>query len=498
MLWIALGLSPTWPRHEPGGTATGDAAQVPGPGPGAVPLGRAGAWPERDDIQDAQEALCWWALQISPRVCVLEGLVLIEVSGSVRLWGGQRALLERVRQGCAEWGVAHLAVAPTAWAAVALLRDLSVAPPASRAAAASPDAALPVAVRACGPRRLQATLDALPLECLSAVAAHGAMLQRLGCRTLGQVRQLPRAGVARRWGAGVFDALDRAHGLKEEAYAWVQIPERFEARCAFEGQIELAQGLMFGAKRLLHKLQLWLQARHCGVTAIVLHWEHDARHLSGDAPRCLEVRTAEPSRDMAHLGRLLAEHLGHVRLGAPVQAVRLQATQVEPLPVRSDSLLPTEVQQGEGWQPLVERLSARLGPQRVRSGQLVSEHRPERMARWDSAATALAPRGRSGARRTPRADAAAPGAQAPMAAAGQPPWLLAQALSLPGDPPSYQGQPLALLAGPQRIEVGWWEPDASVVLRDYFMAHSACAGLVWIYRERTRPEAGWFLQGFYG
>lgn len=498
MLWIALGLSPTLPWHEPaGGTAEGDARVSHRAPPGL-------ALPESDGIQDAQQALCWWALQISPRVCVVEGVVLFEASGSVRLWGGQRALLERVRQACAGLGVEHLAVAPTALAALALLRDLAAARPTVTATAtaaalstAGAQGALAVATRGCGSRRLQATLDALPLEYLSAVAVHGAMLQRLGCRTLGQVRQLPRAGVARRWGAGVFDALDRAYGLQQEAYRWVQIPEHFEARCAFGGHIEVALGLMFGARRLLERLQLWLQARHCGVTAVVLHWEHDTRSVAGEYPMCLEVRTAEPTRDMVHLGRLLAEHLGHVRLGAPVQAILLQATQVDPLPVRSDTLLPTEVQEGEGWQPLVERLSARLGPQRVRSGRLVGEHRPERMARWSSAATARV-QGGTGGGRPQRADAMAPGARVPTAAAGQPPWLVAQAQPLPGDPPSYQGQPLVLLAGPQRLETGWWEPQESAALRDYFIAHSACAGLVWIYRERTRPEAGWFLQGFYG
>jgi protein ImuB len=43
------------------------------------------------------------------------------------------------------------------------------------------------------------------------------------------------------------------------------------------------------------------------------------------------------------------------------------------------------------------------------------------------------------------------------------------------------------------------------VLRDYFIAQSEHAGLVWIFRQR-RPEGPtraaqateWFLQGFYG
>jgi protein ImuB len=71
--------------------------------------------------------------------------------------------------------------------------------------------------------------------------------------------------------------------------------------------------------------------------------------------------------------------------------------------------------------------------------------------------------------------------------------------------PLYQG-PLTLLAGPQRIEAAWWEPDATgaaaapAALRDYFVARSAQAGLLWIYRERLAQagaQPGWFLHGLF-
>jgi protein ImuB len=110
------------------------------------------------------------------------------------------------------------------------------------------------------------------------------------------------------------------------------------------------------------------------------------------------------------------------------------------------------------------------------------------------------------------------GAQAPVAArSGQrllpcdalyPPWLLREPLRLEvrGEKPHYQG-PLRLLAGPQRLETGWWDsqPQATVS-RDYFIARSEGAGLLWVYRERLARGSGgdadtapvrWFLQGIY-
>jgi protein ImuB len=54
-----------------------------------------------------------------------------------------------------------------------------------------------------------------------------------------------------------------------------------------------------------------------------------------------------------------------------------------------------------------------------------------------------------------------------------------------------------LLAGPERIESGWWdaaEPAATGdVRRDYFVAISPRAEWLWIFRS----QAGWFLQGFF-
>ena len=67
--------------------------------------------------------------------------------------------------------------------------------------------------------------------------------------------------------------------------------------------------------------------------------------------------------------------------------------------------------------------------------------------------------------------------------------------------PQYLG-PLELLAGPQRIEAGWHEMEVHWALRDYFVARSVAAGLLWIYRERLagaggQEKAHWYLHGIF-
>ena len=61
--------------------------------------------------------------------------------------------------------------------------------------------------------------------------------------------------------------------------------------------------------------------------------------------------------------------------------------------------------------------------------------------------------------------------------------------------PTYAGQPLRLVRGPERIESGWW--DAALTVRDYFVAEDAASARYWIYRERDTEHARWFLHGRY-
>lgn len=435
---------------------------------------------------EAALPLAWWALQWTPRVCLLDEAVLLEVGASERLFGGRRALLQRLRAQAGAAGALALAAAPTALAALALLRQLDAD------VGANAESAPLLPATGCGTRRLAATLDALPLDHLSAARPHAATLSQLGCRTLGNVRALPRDGVARRFGADLLSALDQAHGQRSENQRWVSLPERFDQRLECPSAIEHAQALLFGAQRLLTALQAWLAARQCGVLALTLHWEHDRLRRSELRGGQVPLRTAQATRDMAHLTRLLAEHLARITLAAPATALRLEANEVAPLPTTSLSLLPDARQAGDvgvGWGQLLERLSARLGPQQVLQGQLCADHRPEAMARW-APATALQ-------------QAPAPLLQLPPPAtlAWQPPWLLREPLRLEvvREQPVYRG-PLRLLAGPQRIETGWWvdeRNDAPSAQRDYHVALSPQVGLVWIFLLRGK-EPAWYLHGIYG
>jgi len=135
-------------------------------------------------------------------------------------------------------------------------------------------------------------------------------------------------------------------------------------------------------------LQVWLQARHRGVLALELEWTLDLRRLNGvrlPGHEQLTVRTAQPTQDIAHLRRLVGEHLSRATLAAPANHLRLRSIETVPWGGADKSLLPEDNVKGERLHQLVERLSVRLGEGNVLVAQAHEDHRPEKMQRWVAA-----------------------------------------------------------------------------------------------------------------
>jgi protein ImuB len=431
-----------------------------------------------------QQALACWALQFTPRVALHEEAVLLEVHASERLFGGAQVLRERIDREARAMGCTAVACAPTSLAALALAR-------ASLLQAGQHEGVATGHVDGLA-QPLPRLLNRLPLSVLSIVAANQGVLSRLGCRTLGDVRKLPRGGLNRRFVAELLTTLDQAYGERAESHEWQQLPEVFEARLELPGRVDTAPALMEGAQRLLMQMAGWLAARRAGVRRFTLRWHHDAMRSSQvSAQGALSIHTAEITRHVDHLARLLREHLARVTLAAPVGDLILCADEVEPLADVSGSLLLEEGQKREPLHELLERLAARLGPSRVRRPVLVSDHRLEWMQHWQAANEPLPRQGPQPAELGP-----------------QPSWVLPQPLKLGmrQHRPVYQGL-LQLMAGPQRIESGWWHANPSGppggahdVERDYYIALSPQAGLLWVYCERMPSDEGdgqWFLHGMF-
>src|SRR6185437_5870955 len=133
--------------------------------------------------------------------------------------------------------------------------------------------------------------------------------------------------------------------------------------------------------------------------------------------------------------------LEQVQLPAPVGAIALCADELPPFVPVHRELFDQRPQQAMPWEQLRERLRARLGEDAVHGVQARADHRPE--------CASLSPPD------VPvRHEASSPGT----APGVRPGWLLAKPVPLRGPMPR-------LVAGPERIESGWWDGDD--VRRDY-------------------------------
>lgn len=398
------------------------------------------------------ERLAAWAGQFTSQVSIVSPhMLLLEVEGSLTLFGGLAPLREQVRAQIAALGFeAIMGIAPTPLAATWFAhagREVEITDQAT----------------------LSGALAALPLACMGLAEKQRDTLHGMGVRTVGDCLRLPRTGLARRLGAELVMAFDQALGRMPDPRPYYSAPARYRGNLALPGSVENTEGLLFALHRLLQELGGFLLARGAGVPALTLILHHVKR-----ATTEVTLGLVAPSRDVEHLFALWRERLERVVLTAPVEEITLRADALVPLGSRAGDFFAPKHADPQARAALIERLKARLGEDAVRGLALVAEHRPERAWRYVAVG---------------EGEGTAPSTIRPL-------WLLAAPLPLEerNGTPWLEGA-LALAPDRERIESGWW--DDGDVRRDYFVAHSAAGARLWVYRELTGPRR-WFLHGVFG
>ena len=405
------------------------------------------------------ERLATIAQGFTPRISLVppDGL-LLEVKGSLHLFGGVDGLMRTLEGECSRLGLeASLSLAPTPLAATVAARVENEFRVTNRA-------------------QLVGRFSQMPLTPLRWSADVVERLARMGVRTIGQVLRLPRAGFARRFGPVPLADLDRLTGRSADVRRQFHPRERFRRRRELLYELESSESLLGALTPLLADLGRFLRERQCGVMELECRFRH--RHAS--ATRCV-LQLATPVADVERLKELLGERLNFLTLPEPVRACELRSSLPEKRVLESKSLW----QSGEyGGAPgaeapeLIERLRARLGPQAVYGIQMLAAHRPE--SAWSTAVPSRKPTS----------------IRPPWAPFRRPLWLLPnpQVLDAHDGVPHRRGA-LRLLGDVERIETGWW--DGIDATRDYYRAHDIHGVMLWIYRERAEPHR-WFLHGVFG
>jgi protein ImuB len=394
---------------------------------------------------DASEAERWHhflaavAYRYSSEVALLPDAIVLEVGHSRALFGPWPQLAQRLRDDLTQLGFHHrLAAAPT--------------PHAARALAEHDDgsAILDAKDLRAGLSRLSVSQAGLPDET-------AATLMQMGLRTLGQVLDAPRDGLRRRFGNALLQALDRLIGSAPDGLVRYRPPDRFAQRVEFEPEVENLSALLFPLRRLVGDLAAYLSGCDGGVQRFTIELEHHVH----DCTR-VQVGLLEPLRDPEALFEFSRGRLEAQRLRAPVRLMRVLADELPPFVPAGRDLFDRRPAHALTMTQLRERLRARLGDDAIYRLHDTLDPRPERAQSRDDEATIH--------ETLPR-----------------PTWLLDRPIPLRGPAPQ-------LIAGPERLETGWW--DGEPVRRDYYVAQTTQGQRAWIFCAAGQCGL-WMLHGWF-
>lgn len=384
-----------------------------------------------------------WAYRYSSQVLLdPPRAVCLEIGKSLGLFGPWPGLERRLREDLAQLGFAHrIALAPNPRAAKVLAGVADGAMVESVAALPKALADIPIA-RA-----------GLPRDAIDA-------LNGMGIARLGALLALPRAALQRRFGKVLVEALAVLLGERPAALAAYQPADAFHARIDLGCEIRHHQALLFPLRRLLGDLAAVLAARDGGVQRFTLRFDHADRTAT-----TLAVGLLAPERAADALFEVAKLRLEQCRLPQPVLELSLHADALPPFVPEARDLLDARAANTLPWPQLVERLRARLGDDAVHELRADPDPRPERASVRDAE------------------DDATTSASLP----ARPAWLLHRPIPLRGPAPR-------ILAGPERLETGWWDGDD--IRRDYYVLELATGQHAWAFAAAGERGPfmlhGWF------
>jgi protein ImuB len=385
--------------------------------------------------------------------------ILLEVGGCLQLFRGQAGLLRQLQKRLRPFGAAVvLAQGPTAKAALLLAQgaqaqaSLALLPPSS-----------PLTMAMCLP-----LLQQVPVQCLPWDREQQRKLQRLHIRTLGELLALPRASVSKRLGVAATRYIAALLGEVADPQELLVPAEDFQAGLHFLDGISHAEGLRFPMRRLLEDFCRFLRQRQFSCARF--HWRFTHQDKSRQQ---LLIASARGEPQVGRFLTLSELQLENFRISAPIESITLVAHEFQAQADTRLTLLPDPGQEDEQALALLDRLRARLGTDACQRLSPQNHWRPEReqAAAHEFCTDAVASDG-----------------------ALRPFWIWPEAkpVRVMADGLWWQGA-FALLSGPERIALPWWEDGDS---RDYYLARHDNGGHYWLYFSAN--AGAWFCQGLFG
>ncbi|THD35088.1 MAG: DNA polymerase Y family protein [Sphingomonas sp.] len=402
--------------------------------------------------------------------------IWLDVTGCAALFSTERALLKDLHRRISAFGLTvQIAVADTAGCAHAVARHV----PAGR----------PVTVE---PGDARKAISLLPIAALRLDAPTVDGLRKLGFERIEQLIGTPRAPLAKRFGRGLHRRLDQALGNLPEPIEPV-FPEHLpRARRGFIEPIATPEAFGRVIADLVADAVDQLVRIGKGARRLDCLFHRVDGHV-----QAVRVGTATPSRDAAHLAKLLRARIETVEPGLGIEAMTLVVPLAEAMAAHQGEGLESFGRRGPNVAALVDALVNRFGGGSLHRTAPRPGAMPERSVDLPAA---LAPaRDAAWADDLPR--------PARLLARPEPVDVIAL---LPDDAPRmfvWRGRRFAVTRGdgPERLHGEWWrdggvEGEQPYTVRDYYQVETATGGRYWLFRlgDGVNPSTGpmrWFIHG---
>jgi len=417
---------------------------------------------EADEAADRAliEAIADWCDRFTPLVALdLPYGLLLDVTGCAHLFGGEAALLQSLCGFVRKQEISvQAAIAGTSVAARTLARGTDG-----------------VIVQNGNEREAVASL---PVTALLQNDKIVYALKRAGLKTIGEVASRSSSELTARFGASFSFLLQQALGENGQPI----VPRRplpdYVAERRFAEPVATAEVILRTIASLASTLENLLEERDQGARRL------EASFFRTDgAVRHIALDTGKPLRDATQIAAYYAERLevlaDPVDPGFGFDLVRLSALATEPLEYKAADL---EASQDETEiAALIERLSARFGPERITRFLSLDTHVPEHAAAFCPAQRGQGP----SAWPQMRLEGEAP--RRPLHMLSPPERIDNTMAEFPDGPPARfvwrrAAHRIVRAEGPERIAMEWWR-DAEAKTRDYFQLEDEGGRRFWVYRD---------------
>lgn len=412
-------------------------------------------------------ALAEWCIRYTPIAAIdpPDGLIL-DTTGCPHLWGGEQAYLKdlvirlkafgyQVRPGMADtvgcaWAIAR-------YGRVKLIIE---------------------------PGRQVKALQHLPPASLRLDSGITDKLEKLGLTEVGSFMNMPRGALRRRFGETLLLRLDQALGQGIEYVQPVKPIEPYQERLPSLEPIRTVTGIEHALHELLDKLCKRLSAEEKGLRKAVFK----CYRIDGNI-QSINIGTARPSRNAAHLFKLFEIKIGQIRPALGIELFVLEAPVVEVLSSNQEAIWNFSYNREMEIAELLDRIAVKVGMNTIHRYLPDEHHWPERSYKL---ATSL----QEEATTTWQDELPRPVHLLPN------PELIEVTVAMPDYPPmlfKYKGNlhRVQKADGPERIEQEWWIEQG--LYRDYYCVEDDKGERYWLFRlgHYHNAEPKWFIHGFF-